>query len=180
MTTTIRGDGILFPDGTLQTSGWSWASAPLMASQYSMSAGIAYKSTPQDVTWAYDQGRGTNVSKSHAVTPHAFATSSILDVGHRWTSIRNYTGSRTVDVNYVNTSAYPLYLMISSTYDWLLHGFAITVDGIRVFSQRRTFPGNHEGNVAAWTVIPSGSTYSVESLNKSSKFKTPFWYEMRD
>ena len=78
MTTTVRGDGILFPNGTLQTT--AATSPPVMnTGQW----GTAYKASPADVAWAATQASGT--SQAHAITPYVLWQSKILDVANLYT-----------------------------------------------------------------------------------------------
>lgn len=155
MTTTLRGDGVLYPDGTLQRS--AATSAPIAGNGV---YGIAYSATPSQVDSAdYANQHDTGgIPDMIMLTPSSLFNSTIMDVGNVWTTVRRVT--RTTDVTYTNATRWPIFLHVGSDYDWSKHGLSIYVNGQLVFSQLRRF-GRHEGMVCAWAIIPPGATYKT-------------------
>ena len=108
MTTTLRGDGVVFPDGSLQVT--ARTSPPVMTTG---SYGIGAKARPEDLDWASSVQPGAGVSAYHVATPYAMWQSGMLDVGCGF----SYVGqpARAVGVTYVNTSTIPRMVQVATT-----------------------------------------------------------------
>lgn len=171
MTTTLRPDGVLFNDGSLQTSAAS--SPPLMGTgQW----GVAYKANPGDVDWAIQQPIGSGTSQYHAITPYVLWQSKGLDVGNRYTYPVNLNGSRAVGVTYTNTTTTPLYVCVTSLTTGNFAGVTIAVDGV-VASNREGDMDGGGANISAWAIVPVGSNYVVNSsISEGSGFSN--WVEI--
>lgn len=147
MTTTVRGDGIVFNDGTLQTT----------ASTAAQGATIAVRGTGYSATMIPANGEGI-------ITTFTIANSRYFGPGTIHQSWKSLASSRSTGVTYYNTSNRGMAIGISTgrTGGWA--SVTITVNGATAATQGGDQQGGYGGsNVNATAIIPPGASYSVAS-----------------
>lgn len=148
MTVTVRGDGILYSDGTLQTTASRGA-----GSATTTSWGTGYSAG--NLLGSYD-GMITTFSLSNGIANGQLGPGK----GQTW---RNMTGARAGGVTYYNTTKRGIVVTITTgkTGNW--SNAHIFVNGALACTsggdQSAGFGGS---NVNAFAIVPPGASYSAE------------------
>lgn len=169
MTTTLRGDGVLFNDGTLQSTAAN--QIPTMSTKQ---RGLGYRATAADLAWAASVAPG-GTSQAHCATPYGLWQSGTLDVANRYTYPADVTGARAINVTYTNTATTPIFIVVTSHVTGNYAGVVIYVNGV-VASMRQGDMDDGGARICAWAVVPPGSSYAVDaSISEASGFSR--WLE---
>lgn len=158
MTVTVRSDGILYSDGTLQTTAATTFNA---ATTTTRGVGYSAGNIP-----AYQTGAAMTtlfaVTQSRTFGPGR---------GQYW---RNMIGSRTTGVTYYNTTKRGMAVAVTTgkTGDWT--NVSIIVNGVTACAQGGDQQAGFGGsNVNATAIVPPGASYSVTSTTGIS-----YWAEL--
>jgi hypothetical protein len=112
-------------------------------------------------------GTSGNLLTSNGTTWSSQAPSGGLGINQTWT---NVTSSRSLFTTYTNSTSNPIFISVNCTVSGSNSAMAIIVAGNVVSSQGY---GGNGFTVTASTIVPSGSTYSVNSSSLNS------WWELR-
>lgn len=162
MTTTLRGDGVVFNDGSLQTT--ANVTPPLLSMG---SYGIGPKARPGDLLWASTQPAG-NVSPHHVATPYAIWQSGMLDIG----TAHAYVGhpARAVGVAYTNSSTIPRMILVTTVRKRNWVDAAIYVNGVRTSWVSGNMDGSSGSTCSVWSIVPPGASYYVTASQGFSRW----------
>lgn len=157
-------------DNILQTTGTS-ANFPM--SQKAVTDQLATRvTTSRSITAGTGLTGGGTLAANRTLS---IAASHIpLGVGQSWRSV---LASRSLNTTYTNTTGRPIQVSISVTNGANSSGDArFVVDGVTVATEYST---SHSWGMHVSTIIPAGSTYSLNSTIQSTTWVLGSWAELR-